>query len=416
MGKSFRLPAKAWFGDEEREIIFPDSWAVEWHGLPGDAKPVIGEAEVLAALRDPIGAPPVRETAARAGQVAIVFDDITRPTPTAILARAVLAELAAAGVPDERIRFVCALGAHGAHTRLDFEKKLGREVIERFPVYNHNPYENLVEVGKTESGAVVLINAEVMACDLRIGLGAITPHPFAGYGGGNKLLLPGVAGMDTITQNHLIAAMAIGAAGGNPVYGLGNIDGNAMRRDIDEAVRMIGGFFAVNVLVNSRRGMTDVFAGDPFAAHAAGVEAARPHYVTPWPEDADVIVVNANAKASEAAIALLFGAQAVKPGGDVVLVVDSPIGQMTHYLLGSFGRDRGGRFYRPPALPAGLDRAIILTGHRDYASGHWFGPEERLVWRETWDDVLALLVQKYPRGGRAAIFVDGTIMNFPPRD
>ncbi len=105
----------------------------------------------------------------------------------------VLEELAAAGVDDENIQFICALGTHGAHTAIEFGMKLGKDVIARYNVYNHNPYENCVSLGKTSRGTPLSINTEFMQADLRIAIGSIIPHPTAGYGGGGKIILPGIS-------------------------------------------------------------------------------------------------------------------------------------------------------------------------------------------------------------------------------
>ena len=120
----------------------------------------------------------------------------------AVLVPHVLEELAAAGIKDKQIRFIAACGCHGAMNRMDFERKLGKKVLKRFPVYNHAPYDNCVYAGTTKRGTKLYINAEVMKCDLKIGIGSIVPHIMAGFGGGSKLVLPGVAAYETIVALH----------------------------------------------------------------------------------------------------------------------------------------------------------------------------------------------------------------------
>ncbi|MFR9223843.1 MAG: lactate racemase domain-containing protein [Flavonifractor plautii] len=95
-----------------------------------------------------------------------------------------------------------SLGNHAPLTRADFVQKLGEELVEQFPIYNHNPYENLVSVGTDRFGNEVLVNREFMRCDVRIGVGSVSPHPMNGFGGGGKLICPGLAGIRTTYANH----------------------------------------------------------------------------------------------------------------------------------------------------------------------------------------------------------------------
>jgi nickel-dependent lactate racemase len=135
-------------------------------------------------------------------QAVIVFDDMTRPTPVKDVAPHIVESLHRAGLRKDQIRFIWALGAHGAYDMLNARKKLGEMIVENNAVYNHNPYENTVRIGRTPTGVELWFNKEFLACDLKIGIGCITPHVHAGYGGGAKLIFPGVAGIESINQFH----------------------------------------------------------------------------------------------------------------------------------------------------------------------------------------------------------------------
>jgi len=112
-------------------------------------------------------------------------------------------ELAEAGIRDSNIRFISALGCHGTMNRQDFVRKLGEEVVNRFMVYNHNSFPNACSyVGTTSRGTRISINTEVFKCDLKIGIGSITPHIQAGFSGGSKIVLPGVASLETNEAFH----------------------------------------------------------------------------------------------------------------------------------------------------------------------------------------------------------------------
>jgi len=156
------LPQLPWHGTKELRLPLPDNWQVE-----------------------SIGIAPIREFARGKKEVVIIFDDMTRVTRVAKIVPFVLKELAEAGIPDNKIRFICGLGSHGTLNQLDFSKKLGKATIARFPVYNHNPFAHCTYVGTTNTyGTKLYINEEVMKGDLKIAIGLVVPHPVSGFGGG----------------------------------------------------------------------------------------------------------------------------------------------------------------------------------------------------------------------------------------
>ncbi|MFW6126481.1 MAG: lactate racemase domain-containing protein, partial [Chloroflexota bacterium] len=261
------LPQMEWYGDTQLEIDFPESWDVTECRMQGHDAPALSDEGIRKAFQNPIGTGTIRELARGKSQVAILFDDMSRATPTATLIPYVLEELAAAGIPDDNIRFIAAIGAHGSMNGIDFRKKLGDEVMARFLVYNHNPYENCTPLGSTSRCTPVAVNAEFMSCDLKIGLGSIVPHPYSGYGGGSKIVLPGVAAMETIDANHTRLM-------GSRTVGLGKHEGNILKQDMDEAARMAGLDVKIDALLNLKREVTALFVGDPIAEHNEGVKLA----------------------------------------------------------------------------------------------------------------------------------------------
>ena len=184
MANIIKLPQLAWYDTRELEVPLPASWQVQVCNMAGYKRPALSPDGIRAAITSPIGTPPIRELARGKNEVVIIFDDMSRVTRVAEIVPVVLEELAEAGVPDNRIRFIAALGSHGALDRIDFVKKLGEAAVSRFPIYNHNPFENCVYVGTTSYATDIFINAEVMNCDLKIGIGSITPHINTGYAGG----------------------------------------------------------------------------------------------------------------------------------------------------------------------------------------------------------------------------------------
>ena len=307
----YTLQQNAYQGFTPVEIDVPDSWQVQWNGIVGDDAPALTMEQIKQKLNRPYGSPTLKELARDAKKVCIVFDDISRGTPTRIMAEAVLDELLQAGVQKDQIRFLCALGTHGAHNRMDFVQKLGEKILHDYPVYNHNCYENNICIGKTERGYDVCINKEFMDCDLRIGLGALTPHPFNAFGGGGKILFPGLASIETITQNHDTAVNYIRDNKINTTACMGDLSVSGMREEIEEMTRMVGQFFKVDCIYNTKLELIDLYAGDPIEEYYAAVPAAQKLYAMPSASDMDIVIVNANAKGNEASIASSLASMAL---------------------------------------------------------------------------------------------------------
>lgn len=404
------VPNLLWYGNEPRRLRFPDRWDVEVLTPPGFEKPGIEDKEIEEAFARPIGSPRLEDLAAEAGEVAVVFDDITRPTPVYRVLPWVLGALEKGGVPKKNVRFIPALGNHGAMTNIDFRKKLGERVVEEYAVYNHNPYEHLEYLGKTQSGTPVHVNREFMNCDLKIGIGCITPHVHVGFGGGGKLVFPGVSGIESAYVFHSEVYSR-----GIETTGLGRFKDNVMYKEVVDAVRLSGMQLIVNGLINKRGQITDLFVGDPVEAHLVGVQAAMPHYVTSPAPGKDVVVANAYAKYNEMAICMFLALQTVNPeGGVIVLVVDAPEGQICHYLYRSFGKDYGGRMFSGNAAPhaGGAVRVVVCTRYPDRTMCDLFaGPDDVTVIR-TWEEALSLLEKDYPGHASVGVIPDGTMQYF----
>src|SRR4030066_2532174 len=289
-----KIPQLLWYDNSEMEIDFPPSWSIFFRPMEGREKKKVTHKEMEKVFLRPIGTKPIQELAKGKKEVVILFDDLARPTPVFEIVPFVLRELEKAGISDQQIRFIAALGAHGANTANDFRKKLGQEVLDRFAVYNHHPFNYCIYLGKTTRGTPVSINKEVMACDLKIGIGCIVPHAFSGFGGGGKILLPGVAHIDSIAYNH--GPLVKNHPGS---VGLGKIGGDIPRLDIEEATRMAGLEVQIDAIVNLRGEITSLFVGDPILEHQEGMKLAREVYATTPAKNMDIVIVNSYSKPNE---------------------------------------------------------------------------------------------------------------------
>jgi nickel-dependent lactate racemase len=359
-------------------------------------------------IDSPVAGPALFELAKGKKQAVIVFDDMTRPTPVKEIAPFILDALHKAGMKKDQIRFLWALGSHGAYDMINARKKLGDHIVENYPVYNHDPFQNTVYTGRTPTGVELWFNREFMSCDLKIGIGCITAHVHVGFGGGAKLILPGVAGIETINQFH------------NQLYrdqartGLGNFDNNIMRAECDAAGDLAGLNFKVDCLLNRRGEITSLYAGSFRATHEAGAQEGKEHYGIPYSSGYDIVVSNAYGKANESAIAMLLTLFTMKPNaqGTAVLISDAPEGQVQHYVMRSWGTNYGGRHYTmksPGFIPLLMKKLIVFSPAPDRTSLDLICHPDDADMVRSWSEVLTILEQDYPADAKVAVIQDGTM-------
>jgi len=398
VSKKIRMQVNAFFGDDEIELSFPENWDVHECLMAGHNRPPLSDEDIRKAIRAPLGTPRLSEMARGHKEVCIVFDDLPKPTPASRIVPFVLEELHEAGISDDQIRFVCGPGTHRPLIAPEFEAKLGREIVERFPVYNHSIWENVVSVGKTSRGTPVQVNREFASCDLKLAIGSIFPHGQAGFGGGGKIILPGICGIETIDYHH--KNMRENAS-------LGRIDGNVFRLDIEEAARLAGLQFKVDAVINNRREVVGLFAGDFVDEHRAGVELARGLYKTNMTGDADVLVLNSYPDEGQIVRATWCAPAALHEGGDVVLLTHSHEGQNLHQWSSRFGKSYGGRGYVPGSRYRNLGKAghiTVLAPNLSRYDLEEVGPPGKVVWCRQWADVLADLASRHGPSTRVVVY------------
>jgi nickel-dependent lactate racemase len=408
MMKTISVPSRLWYDNKERELAFPDAWEVDNLTSPGFEKAGLTAEQIKERIENPIEGPTLTELAKEKQQAVIVFDDMTRPTPVKEIAPHILEILHRAGMKKDQIRFLWALGSHGTYDMIATRKKLGGEIVENYAVYNHDAFQNTVRVGRTPKGVELWFNKGFMACDLKIGIGGITAHVHAGFGGGAKLILPGVAGIESINQFH------------NQYYrdqsrtGLGNFDQNIMREECDAAGDLAGLNFKVDCLVNRRGEVAGMYAGSFRATHAAGAKEGAEHYGIETSGGYDIAVSNSYGKANESSISRRLAIAILKPGdgGTGVIISDAPEGQVPHYVFRSWGTDYGGRHFN--ALPKGfihafMKKLIVLNPHPTPTCLDWIGHPDEVTVVKTWPEVLELLQKDYPGATRVGVIQDGTV-------
>lgn len=271
------------------------------------------EEAIREALKNPIGTKTLPEIVKKNHRVAIVVSDRTRMIPRRELVLAILKEIDY--IPDERICLVIANGNHPQSEPTSLS--LGDDLLKRFTIVSHDPqdWDNLIDLGNTSAGVNLRINRAVAEADVKILTGQIKPHYFAGYSGGAKGLLPGVSSAITIGANH---GMKV-----KPRARLGIINNNPTRMDMEEAARIAGVDFILNIVLNYQKKVAKVVAGDVVEAHREAVKTARKVTEVPFKKKADIVIVSETLPMSmnlyQTSKLVAPAAKLLNPGGVVIL-------------------------------------------------------------------------------------------------
>ncbi len=280
-------------------------------------------AAITAALRAPLGSPPLGELVRPTDTVAIVFSDLTRPMPNDRVLPPLLEELVRAGVSDERIVLINALGTHRPQTDAELRRMLGDAVVDRYRIVQHDAWDasNLVEVTRNRLGRPVRIHRAYVEASVRILTGFIEPHFFAGFSGGPKAVLPGIADIEAILDNHGPEMLA------QPTTTWCVTEGNPLWEEMLSVALATSPTFLLNVTLNQRRQITGVFAGDLVQAHRQGVAFARRVTMRPVPAPFDIVLTSNSGypldlNLYQAVKGMSAAAQIVRPGGEILMAAE----------------------------------------------------------------------------------------------
>lgn len=243
-------------------------------------------AAFRAALRAPIGRPPLGETVRAGDRVAILIPDHTRPLPRERLLPWLFKELA--HVPADNFTIINGTGSHRANTPAELRQMVGDAVFERFRIINHDSRDpaTLARAGTTADGRPVWLNRAYVEADRRIVMGFIEPHFMAGFSGGYKGVFPAVADLDAIKHYHRAQVIA------DPRSTWGMLAGNPTQAQVRANGAMLPVDCLVNVTQNRRREITGFFCGDPIAAHDAGCAFAKKTAMVACPHPFPIVVTS----------------------------------------------------------------------------------------------------------------------------
>ena len=278
-----------------------------------------GEELIREAMRCPEGSLRLSELARGKKKIVIVISDHTRPVPSKLILPPMLREIRE-GAPDAEITLLVATGCHRGTTKEELVAKCGEEIVEheRIVIHDCDDRENLVTLGTLPSGGLCEINRLAAEADLLAAEGFIEPHFFAGFSGGRKSILPGIAGRTTVVSNHSSAFIA------DPASRTGNLEGNPIHRDMLWAAEKAGLAYIVNVVLNESKEVIFAAAGDPRAAHEKGTHFLSAAAGVTLPETEVVITTNGgyplDQNVYQAVKGMTAAEAAVKQGGVIIML------------------------------------------------------------------------------------------------
>ncbi len=290
-----------------------------------------GKNALKYALQNPINSLPLSKIATKDKSVGIIFNDITRATPNHLILQAVLDELK--HVPSENITFFNALGTHRDNTDAELRSLVSDYIVDNYKIIQNNCTDKETQeyLGKSLSGNDIYINKALMKCDIKILTGFIEPHFFAGFSGGGKAIMPGMAGLDTILINH--GAKMID----NPNSIWGEIDNNPLQQEVRQIAKKAGADFIVNVTMNNNHEITNVFAGDLETAHNKGCKYVRETAMKPVDEPFDIVLTTNSGypldqNLYQSVKGMSGAAKIVKEGGAIIIASECSDGVPDHGL------------------------------------------------------------------------------------
>ena len=355
------------YGNGTQSVTLPEENLLACLTANPMTHPCSGVDAVVYALNNPIGSDRLSNLVHPGQTVAIITSDISRPMPTWQVLPSVLEELYTAGIRKEDITLVFALGSHRHHTKEEM-RHLAGDAFDEIRCVDSDPGD-CIHMGTTTRGTPVDITRSVAEADVRICLGNIEFHYFAGYSGGAKAIMPGASTPNAIQCNHRMMVSQDACAG--------KLQGNPIREDIEEAGNICGIDFIVNVVLDEHKNIVHAVAGDVTAAHRSGCAYLDQMYRKPIPQKADIVLVSQGGAPKDANLyqtqkALDNAKHAVKDGGTIILIGACPEGlgsakfeswlksaNSAHEMVERIGREFELGGHKAAAIGLVLERASI---------------------------------------------------------
>jgi nickel-dependent lactate racemase len=325
------------YGEKQVTINLSDSFdisVIEPIYLPAIPEPIKAIHE---SLLDPICSPPLSRLIQPEDRIGIVFSDITRPLPNWLILPEILAELS--DVPAQNIILFNALGTHRKNSKDELRSMLGSQIVDNYRIVQNDAFDQSTQenIGTTKFGHEIWLNSELLKCDVKILTGFIEPHFFAGFSGGAKAIMPGMAGSSTIFGNHSPKMIdhqnsTWGTTEGNPIF-----------EEINEIARKVKNLFLMNITLNKNKEITGVFSGELSEAHKTGCNFVKKSAMVPVQFPFDIVITSncgypLDLNLYQSVKGMSAAAKIVREGGVIIIVAECRDGIPDHGLYGSLIR------------------------------------------------------------------------------
>jgi len=310
------------------------------------------------ALRSPVGIETFPKLLDRNDKVALVISDVTRPCPTSRILPHVMRQLKTSGISRDNVRALIGTGTHRGHTPAEKSRLLGKYATLIPQVVDHD-LDSTQYTGTTKRGTKIWVNPLLLEADFALAIGNVDIHYFAGYTGGHKAAIPGVAGKETIERNHSLMTL--------PNAEPGVVESNPVREDLEEAGSRVGLRYVVNVVLDEANRIIAAFAGEPVLAHRAATRIVDQFVKVPIKQPADIVVASAGGYPRDINLyqthkAIENAAHAVRDGGTIIVVAECGEGfansTFQNWTMNASSLDEIGRR---------LSKEFVLGAHKAYA-------------------------------------------------
>ena len=397
MTSTVHIPWGAWYEETQLELVFPDSCKIDVLSPEGAAK--LEPDELVAAIDHPVAGPTLTELATGKQSACLVVDDLARPTQASEILLPILERLHDSGIKKDRIDIVIATGSHGSLSEEEASWKVGADIAHQYRVQSHNCRSNLAGTGVMYGDQELQLNRTFLEAGVKVAIGSVLPHSFAGYSGGAKLMLPGLADLTSISRSHKFVQLGL-RGGADP-------NENRFRTEAENIARQMGLEFIVCAVTNAARETVGLHAGDVVEAHRSACRQARDVFSTPLDKTYDCAVLNAYPKdcdlvqAANAFVAWKgLRRPVVKDEGVVALATAASHGVGKHGLF-----DPNGVSFQPPrALRHLRGRDLwLLTPNMPREQVHKLYWEGYPVFHSV-NELRSALADRFPHHADVAVF------------
>ncbi len=392
------LPWAAWYGDTKKVFEIPDDWQISV--FDNDDNQKISDENLLSSLHTLKSI--LNQN--KPQNALIVVDDLTRPVEVSNVAEIIVNYLNEGGIKDQNIKFLIGLGSHKGLSEEQIRKKIGKTLASRIKCINHNP-EYVRDIDVQWGNTKIKLNKHYLESDFRIVISGLTPHSFAGFSGGAKMLFPGLADMETISRTHKSVLMGF-------MGKLGEVEQNKFRKTIEDFLIKTKIHFFVGLVINTDRSIRNIYCGDAIEAHRDASIQAKQYCTFETDKTYDVIISSAYPKDTELLQAengfiplKSSGLPLLKENGYFILVSSCSEGLGHHGLF-----EPGGLLYRKPR-PLNFLKGKHLLMYSENISAEEFHSiyNEEYRFYNIWSELLSYIQPKLSNSPSVAVFPFGSM-------